>query len=98
ELLSPQQMVWLERLEAEHDNLRASMSGALAHGETETALRLAGALGYFCFLRTHLSEWRRWLEQALARGETATAAVRARALDALGWIIWVQGDLEQARE
>jgi predicted ATPase len=38
DLAGPQQSVWLERLEREHDNLREALSWALQRGEAELAL------------------------------------------------------------
>jgi predicted ATPase len=70
---------WLDRLEREHDNLRAALDRLEASGETELALRLAGALSRFWFLRGHLVEGRHRLEVALRNDERPTAA-RAKAL------------------
>ncbi|HEV2238114.1 MAG TPA: helix-turn-helix domain-containing protein [Ktedonobacterales bacterium] len=72
-----EQMAWVERLEREHDNLRAALTRALETGKRQSALRLAGALSYFWDLRGH-SEGRRWLDDALEldtrqQGEGATA-------------------------
>ena len=58
---------WLWVLEAEHPNLRAVLTWLAEQGEPETCLRLACFLGQFWFHHSHLSEGRRWVEQALAR-------------------------------
>jgi non-specific serine/threonine protein kinase len=97
ELRGPRQGVWLERLEKEHDNLRAALSWSLERKEPELALRLGGALGEFWHLRGHLSEGRRWLEAALAKGsEASLASARANALARVGYIAWEQGDYEHS--
>jgi predicted ATPase/class 3 adenylate cyclase len=92
-LHSPEQLVWLERLEAEHDNLRTSLSWALEQ-DAETALRLAVGLGRFWIFRGHLGEGRGWLERALeTRGEPRP--VRARALVVAGEFARHMGDYER---
>jgi predicted ATPase len=49
-----QQPVWLERLEKEHDNMRAALSWALGQGQdSELALRMGAAPGEFWYLRGH---------------------------------------------
>jgi predicted ATPase/class 3 adenylate cyclase len=61
---------WLDRLAAEHGNLRAALSRILAEPTDASArdgLRLAVALHVFWFQRDHLGEGRRWLERALTR-------------------------------
>jgi predicted ATPase/DNA-binding XRE family transcriptional regulator len=96
ELRGPQQVAWLDRLEEEHDNLRAALSWALERRETDLGLRLAGALGEFWWLHGHLSEGRRWLEATLAQGVESSASARAKALIWAGTIAWGQGDFERA--
>ncbi|CAN5297899.1 LuxR family transcriptional regulator [soil metagenome] len=97
ELRGAHQLEWFERLEGEHDNLRAALSWAIEEGRADTALRLAGALWWFWLVRGHLSEGRRRLEEALAKdGRSATTSVRAKALVGAGRLLLEQGDLERA--
>jgi len=71
---------WLERLEQEHDNLRAALDRLEASTETQLTLRLAGALSTFWYMRGHLVEGGRRLESALGADERPTGA-RAKALN-----------------
>jgi predicted ATPase/DNA-binding CsgD family transcriptional regulator/transcriptional regulator with XRE-family HTH domain len=94
------QRAWFFRLEREHDNLRTALRWLLDQddpAEHEAALRLAGALGWFWWLRGYHVEGWRWLEEALGRGPGADAAVRARALLGAGRILTLMGEFEQAR-
>jgi predicted ATPase/class 3 adenylate cyclase len=84
ELKGPDQLEWLERLEAEHDNMRAALSWALGRKEAEVALRLGGALWWFWWMRGHNSEGRRLLEEALAIDGRVSPEVRAMALAGVG--------------
>ena len=98
-LEGPQQVVWLQRLEQEHDNLRAAMQWSLERGEAgqgmEMALRLGGALRGFWRAHGHLSEGQIFLERALAGSGGAAATVRAKALGAAADVALEQGDLER---
>jgi non-specific serine/threonine protein kinase len=95
-LRGPEDMEWLERLEVEHDNLRAALSWALEQGEAELGLRLAGALWLFWEAHGHYGEGHRWLEQMLARGSRATAAARAKALVGEGRLIFDSDERDEA--
>jgi predicted ATPase/DNA-binding SARP family transcriptional activator len=98
ELSGPDQQRWLERIEREHGNIRAALAWSIEAEELEIALRTAGALWRFWDIRGYLGEGRRWLELALARAGNAPAAMRAKALNGLGMLIWYQGDGHLARE
>jgi predicted ATPase/DNA-binding SARP family transcriptional activator len=94
-LRGPEDMQWLERLETEHDNLRAALSWTLERGEAELGQGLAGALWLFWEARGYYGEGHRWLEQVLAKGSKASAA-RAKALEGDGWLVYNSGDVDQA--
>jgi tetratricopeptide (TPR) repeat protein len=98
ELKGPDQLEWLERLEAEHDNMRTALSWALERKEAEVALRLGGALWWFWWVRGHYGEGRRWLEEALAMDRRGSPEVRAMALAGAGTLASDQGDLDRAQE
>jgi predicted ATPase len=89
--------VWLARLDLEHDNLRAALAWSLRRGESETALRLTGALPHFWARRGYLHEGRQWLAQALMAGAEAPAAVRAKALLGAGVLAEMIGDFAATR-
>jgi predicted ATPase len=80
ELEGAKHLEWLERLEAEHDNMRAALSWAIEHKEVEVALRLGGALSWFWSARGYHSEGRRWLEEVLALDGRVSPEVQAMAL------------------
>ncbi|MBA3779371.1 MAG: hypothetical protein H0X16_08765 [Chloroflexi bacterium] len=87
---------WRDRLEPEHDNLRAALDRLEAAGETERVLRLAGAASRFWYLKSHLTEGQRRLESALGAESRPTAA-RAKALNAAAVMAINLGDSATAR-
>jgi predicted ATPase len=76
ELSGPQQRLWVDRLEREHDNLREALSWVLERGKTELGLRFGGALWRFWHNRGYLSEGIGWLEEVLAVSGSAPALAR----------------------
>jgi predicted ATPase/DNA-binding SARP family transcriptional activator len=73
-----------ERLEEDHDNLRAALASAIRH-HPPTGLRLACAIWWFWMARALFVEGSRWLDDALAAAPEPTPE-RARALLATGAI------------
>lgn len=99
ELTGPRQRVWLDRLEQEHDNLRAALAWARGYGDAdretrERGLRLAGALRQFWRLRGYLSEGRAWVRRLLdvAEPDQAQAEARAQGYYTMGSLAFFQGD------
>jgi non-specific serine/threonine protein kinase len=95
-LRGPEDMEWLQRLEAEHDNLRAALSWALEREEVELALCLGRALGAFWQSHGHMGEGRQWLEAALAKDGRVSVILRIKVLEALFWITYHHWDLDRA--
>jgi predicted ATPase/class 3 adenylate cyclase len=101
ELRGPDQSAWLERVETEHDNFRATLEWCRGRSEaTEAGLRLAAALAMFWEVRGYREEGRERLAAALA-AEGADASLyrarRARALSGAGRLAEIQGDYAAAR-
>lgn len=98
ELRGPRQSEWLERLESEHDNLRAALRWSKESGEAEVGLRMAAAPRRFWEIRGHLSEGRGWLEEmlTLAGLELASPSLLAKAFYAAGALARCQSDYKQA--
>jgi predicted ATPase/DNA-binding SARP family transcriptional activator len=51
-----EQLAWLARLEADHDNIGAAMRGAIAAEQAQAAMRLAAAAGWYWWLGGRRSE------------------------------------------
>jgi predicted ATPase/class 3 adenylate cyclase len=99
------QAMWLERLDQDHDNLRAALQWFAAQRQVESGLRLASALWKFWFIRGYIPEGREYLADlldlvALADEQVPPipAAVRAQALNEAGVLARYASDYEGARE
>jgi predicted ATPase/DNA-binding SARP family transcriptional activator len=100
ELQGPKQNEWFDRLETEHDNIRAALSNAVegAGPAIEQALNICGALWFFWGSRGYLTEARERLAKLLAHPEAAAhTPARARALLAAGGLAIRQSDYLTAR-
>lgn len=92
ELRGPNQALWMPRIDAEHDNLRAALDVA----EPAERLQLAAGLWRYWWVRGHLAEGRLRLAQALAV-EAGDLDTRALALYGAAGLAWAAGDLDDAR-
>jgi predicted ATPase len=92
------QAAWLAEVDAERGNLREALAWSFEAGEMALGLRLAASLWEFWWVRGYLSEGRRWLDEALARGASEAPELRARALHAAASLATRQGDYERAAE
>jgi non-specific serine/threonine protein kinase len=74
---------WLALVDAEHDNLRAVLAHLLDVAPVD-AMRLAGELAYYWYLRGDYLEGARWLEAAIERGGSDDGDALSRALHGAG--------------
>ncbi len=85
----------LDRLEADHENLRAALDWLRANAPARF-VALAGSLVGLWHLHSHFAEGRTYLADALARSPTADEQ-RARLLSAVGELAAWSGDIAAAR-
>ena len=81
---------WLDRLEDEHDNVRAALRWAVDQAEGEVILRFVRGLGPFWLRRGYVTEGLEWVRQALAVSRFGPTAPHVEtillAADMLGWL------------
>jgi predicted ATPase/DNA-binding XRE family transcriptional regulator len=99
-LQGAEQLVWLERLEYEHNNLRAAVEWAQQH-DNVPGLRLASALWDFWVARGHHHEWLRRVQDLLActvpQPSPAYLLARVQGLNMAGFLLWLHGQAADAR-
>ena len=91
-----QQAAWVDRLEADHDNLRAALGWLAQSGEPEALLRLTGSLVSFWIFHGPHGEGRDWLERSLEGAGDAFPLLRRRALYGIGVLSVNQDDVARA--
>jgi tetratricopeptide (TPR) repeat protein len=93
-----EQRAWLDRIEAEIDNLRAALRWFRDRGDAERGMRFAGALQWFWWDRGYLREGQEWLTTflALAGAEAVALGVRARALHGASYLASSCGEYDAA--
>lgn len=96
EALGAQQIQWIDRLDADHQNLRAALEFCLSQpGEAAAGLQMACDLWLYWETRSHLTEGRRFVD-ALA-GQVGPGRLRTRGRWVAGYLALVQGDAGAAR-
>jgi predicted ATPase len=95
-LATSQHRVWLSRLDAELDNMRAAISLADEHGEPELLLRMAALPWVYWWPRGYIPEMRPLLERCLESYPSLEPESRALQLWGLAFARSVSGDREAA--
>ncbi|HUH97362.1 MAG TPA: AAA family ATPase, partial [Anaerolineales bacterium] len=106
-VLRMQDLVWITRLEEEHDNLRAALEWSLERNN-EFALRMVWNLHSYWMLRGHEAEGRQWATAVLAQADAdpklegeegrRQLMLRGYALQALAQVMYSQGDNSHANQ
>jgi predicted ATPase len=97
ELTGAQQQELANRLEADHDIMRAALSWSLEQ-DPEIALRLAGTLAGFWQMRAYFLEGSAWLEATLRHSDRVEAETRAKLLSEAGTFAFYRADFDRAIE
>jgi predicted ATPase len=92
------QLAWLDRLEAEHDNLWAALSWLAGHGPLEQAVHLFTVTSRFWRLRGHAAEYARLVDDFVAGSKDLPPGQHALALTQAGYIILANGDPARAQQ
>jgi len=94
ELRGPDQERWSALLRVEYDNLRAALSWAIAGGDIELGLGLAGSLAEFWYYEGPIAEGEKWLQLALSQleSEQISPLFQAKVLNGAGMLAFAVGD------
>ncbi len=98
ELVGAERATWLDRVDAEHENLRTALAHLIAVGDVAPGMELAHALFQFWWLRGHYREARTTLDALLRLEGPRSAALQARALGDAGAFARLCEEFEAARE
>ena len=96
-LKTNEQAICLPRLETELGNLRAALSWSVERGRAEEISNMAWTSWTYWWLSGHLSEGRRWMEEARASDPGMTDTTRARLLTLAATLGQALGDFESSQ-
>jgi predicted ATPase len=96
ELRARQGREWLDRLAAEHANLRAALDWLLGRGDAGAALRLSASIWMYWQTRGHWTEGRRYLADAVLQGQSVEPELLIDPLWGSAILALWQGDVSNA--
>ncbi len=95
QLRGPQQKALLDRLEADHDNLRAALRWGI-HNDATLAHQLSASMSELWIVRGHATEAQDFMGRILALRADVPPAHRARALQTASRMQWRLGNFQAA--
>src|SRR5579875_2392526 len=96
-LRGSQQLSWLARLDAEHDNLQAALRSS-RQADLDVALRLTSSLAFYWMIRSQFLQGRKELDETLALVGERTDAIKAECLYRASLLAFFQGDMLYSRQ
>jgi non-specific serine/threonine protein kinase len=93
---SPGQTAWLDRFEAEYDNVRAALEWLAEPSRRDTGVRLIGMLWFFWFVHARWTEGLAWLDRALAWSAGERTLARVRVLNGAACLALMVGDAQRS--
>ena len=95
-LLGHDQARWLDLVERDQANIRATLRRALSHGEVDIVVEMGWNLWRYWWIRGQHQEGRTWMEGALRRVRDLTPVLQMRAYFVGGAMAIAQADLSAA--
>ena len=92
-----EQRQWLDRLEADHANLRLAIDNARGRDDNSAAVAIAGGLRMFWYVHGHAEEGLRVLDAVLAEAEGTPALARSKAHNGAAMLASDLGDYAAVR-
>lgn len=89
--------LWLDKLEEDHGNLQYAIDWSLKNENGLSAIRLAGSLGNFWFIRGHYTTGRRFLDNILGKNGDSVDSALKKVLYWAATLANFQGDYEKAK-
>jgi predicted ATPase/transcriptional regulator with XRE-family HTH domain len=93
EIHGPRQLIWFDRLEREHENIRAALTWSLQRGVPDVGLRLVGAL-WWIWTYGRLREGYQWASALLPHVDMVAPEVQAKVLQGIVSLAWYLGQVE----
>jgi predicted ATPase/DNA-binding CsgD family transcriptional regulator len=94
-LVDVEQDLWLDRLEADHDNLRAALDWGLSLPDPGRGRRLASVMKWVWYLRGHTNEGIELLLRAIERAPDERSALQATLLAGVAAVSVARGRFDQ---
>lgn len=97
QLAGRDQHVWLAKVAADLDNVRAAIDWSKRSGDLDLGLKIAASMGRFWLVRGFVAEGIAALRDALDHAPSALTGERAKALNWAGNLAIMAGDIEGGR-